>query len=354
MIPPDDGRVAPCRNGAKHRRGKPCTPQNHSHEKGTIMLSKSDILTRVTEASTLVSDEHYAAAVETLHKLADSIKAEISLDAAKLGGHLDATKAALRVLKNAANYSRESIKYQWTDKNGRQCFMDGFRAYRLKEALDLPPRPDNAGESVDLDNILKGTMFSAEPLTLPSIGELKATIQTQRAEYRATNKGPMRKPFEPLWRFGDGLPVVNADYLIDTIAIMGEDADVRYSLTKDGKPNCVGMVHFTSNAGEAFLLPIRMASSSQPKPAAKPDPDVQDKLASLNERLNQTRKELTDAEKYQTNFAISCKRCASMYPDTWSISPDEFADYADWSNRADSLRGRIADLEKRIAEVQAA
>lgn len=321
-------------------------------------MNKTDILTRVTEASALVSEERYAAAIEALSKLADGLKADIRLDSAKSSGNLDATKAALRVLKNAANYSREGIKYPWIDGKDRQCFMDGFRAYRLKEALKLPPRPENAGEPIDLDKIMDTGTYSDECLTLPTIGELKASIQTQRAEWRATGKGKsvLRKPFSALWKFGDGQPAVDAEYLLDTLAIMGEGVEAHYSLTNEGKPNCVGPIQFTSERGDAILLPVRVFSDAdQPKAPEKPkDPDIEDKLASLNERLAKERKSLDDAVRHMENFALSCKRCATMYPDTWSISPEDFADYANWANYADETRKKIADYERRIAELKAA
>lgn len=321
-------------------------------------MTKTDILTRVTLASALVSDEHYAEALEALRSLADSLKADIRLESAKSSGSLDATKAALRVLKNAANYSREGIKYPWIDGKDRQCFMDGFRAYRLKTPLALPPRPEDTEKPIDLDKIMDTGTYSDECLTLPTIDELKASIQTQRAEWRATGKGKsvLRKPFSALWKFGDGQPAVDAEYLLDTMAIMGENAEAHCSLTKDGKPNCVGGIHFTSERGDAFLLPVRVFSDAdQPKAPEKPkDPDIADKLASRNERLARERKELADAERYIENFKVSCKRCAAMYPDTWSISPDEFADFAEWSNHADMIRERIAKLEQEIAELKAA
>ena len=319
-------------------------------------MNKTDILSRVAQANALVSDEHYAEALEALHALADGLKADIRLESAKGAGHLDATKAALRVLKNAANYSREGIKYPWIDAKGRQCFMDGFRAYRLNHSLALPPRPDDAGDPIDLEKIIVPGPYSADILTLPTIGELKASIQTQRAEWRATGERNMRKPFLAKWAFGDGLPTVNAEYLLDTLAIMGANAEARCQMTKDGKVNTLGIIRFTSECGDAILLPVRVFSDAdQPKAPEKPkDPDISDKLANRNDHLARERKELGEAERYIENFKTSCKHCAATYPDTWSISPDEFADFAEWSNHADMIRERIAKLEHEIAELKAA
>lgn len=322
-------------------------------------MNANNVLTAVDGAIANIDTNMPNGAKAILLELAELCKAEIRLNDARGVGKLDATKAALRIMKTSEK-TRRALAFPWTNNQGRQCFMDGFHAFRLTEPLALPERPADAGEPIDLDGLIGSRSYYGDDdcLPLPSAADVRVFIAEEKAKFNATYKTRAERnkaEFVAKWHFGEGLPYCNAEYLLDVLTIMGDDVTLHAS-KKDGKPNLVGPIHFVSKRGDGILLPIRVFDDANaPKQAEKPkDPDVADKLASLNERLTRARKDADEARKYLSNFAESCKRCAAMYPDTWSISPDEFADMVQWRNHLDTCNAKVAELEKHIAELNAA
>lgn len=138
--------------------------------------------------------------------------------------------AVKRVIKSAKNSIRNVHGY-WIDSEERQCFCDGYRAIRLKKHMD----GFDAVEGINLDNLMT---VDGEPteLQLPTIGELKACIAEQ--------KGRSQKRYD----FGDGLPLVNPEYLRDMMEIFPNAAVKSYGINRP--------IIFESDAGDGLMLPI--------------------------------------------------------------------------------------------------
>ena len=234
-----------------------------STEGGQHRMNTQDILARVRTAISLLDPDHSVCAKIELHKLADDLEAKIRLETASQRGSLDAVKTITRMLNDVKKSNRPALAYAWTDDQGRQCACDGFRAYRLKDALPLEARPEDAGKPINLDNIFHAPVSDPElALELPTVGELKAHIAVETANARATLSRAERKNFTPIWDFGEGKPAVNAGFLLDMLAVMGNDAKA-FADTLTGKMNALATVWFTSERGDALLLPMRIAEKKE-------------------------------------------------------------------------------------------
>ena len=185
-----------------------------------------------------------------LERLREEAAAEIRREEAKNGGKLNRTKAAERVIKNAKSYqaARECFHGAWNNANGLQCICDGFQAYRLREALPLEPIPEKT-EPIDVNCIV--TPNQGEPLKLPELSELRAYIKTKKAELKAKKDKSI-----VIYDFGEGLPAVNAEYLLTALELLPGCT----ATTSKLRPltNCI---YFESSSGDGVICPIRKGAN---------------------------------------------------------------------------------------------
>lgn len=150
-----------------------------------------------------------------------------------------------RMLKSA---NREALQSTWTDESGRQCACDGFRAYRLKEALPLPVAPENAAP-INLPAIFDPILRRKNiPIPHTERGDVKAYIEIQRAEHG--------RHYTPEWSFGPGLPTVNAVYLFELLSVFPD------AVLYTEEDNEISPLYAVSECGDGLLLPLRKAKKT--------------------------------------------------------------------------------------------
>lgn len=214
-------------------------------------MTTETILARVNAAMALC--EGQTPAHLELSALRDDLAAQVRKEAASSRGVGNAAATIQRMLNGLKkNAGRRSLHYAWIDAKGRQCACDGFRAYRLNEPLPLEPRPDDAGDGIDLDkvvpNIAAGT-FDALPM--PRYADIKAHISLERA---ANGRKAVA-----LWDFGPGRPVVDASYLADLVAVLPDAAEI---YVQRGPAGLISPLYARSERGDAVLLPVRCANGA--------------------------------------------------------------------------------------------
>lgn len=159
------------------------------------------------------------------------VMAKEELGKAKGGTAYSAFK---RIIKRCEN--RAQLHGVWRDTEGRSCVCDGYLAVRLHKHVE----GFNEVNGVDLDKIFPDSTYFADPveLEIPTPGGLKINK-------RKLNDG------RTLYDFGEDLPLVDAKLLKDVMDCLPNAKAVadRGSTTK--------MIYFTSDAGDAILLPVR-------------------------------------------------------------------------------------------------
>lgn len=264
------------------------------------------ILARVHEILAL-SDEPTPTRTE-LAKLADELADQVRAEIAFSSGVGNAAKTISAMLKHIRSRElyRTSLHYGWIDAKGRQCFCDGFRAYRLTEHIPTEDRPADAGAPINLDQIVP-TITPAEyyTLPLPSVAELKTHIALERAENgRRAN---------PLWDFGDAAPTVNAAYLLDVLAVL---PDATEAYVRRGAAGITSPMLIQGKRGEALLLPVRCQRCNE-KAAAAAQADTDASAARDAEKRRATLLEL-----------LRCYRDELERDPEYALTPDEFAHIA--------------------------
>jgi len=255
-----------------------------------------------------VAGEMYA----RLNNLAEDLAAQVRDEYAAASGRLNGAQAITRMLDTVKKQNRPALAYAWEDADGRQCACDGFRAFRLNAENHLPlePRPDDAGKPIDLDKVFPARPIDdpAMALELPTAQELKAHIALKRAEW--TGK---RSDFGCQWDFGEGKPQVNARYLLDTLAVMGDGVRA-FAATTTGAMSSLAMVWFTGERGDALLLPVRK------------DKETGDALKAAN-----AEDEAQRAQRRRAYNADTVKRMLDYYREKlerdpeYAMTPDYFA-----------------------------
>lgn len=169
---------------------------------------------------------------EALPALEIYLMAKDELGKAKGGTAYSAFK---RIIKRNGDI-RKNLAGVWTDADGRSCVCDGYLAVRLKKPMEgfenVP--------GVDLDKVFPNESYFTDPVEveIPTPGELKINkrkLTTGKAVYD----------------FGDDLPMVDAAFLKDVMDCLPDAKAVteRNSTTR--------LIYFTSDRGDAILLPVR-------------------------------------------------------------------------------------------------
>ena len=141
-----------------------------------------------------------------LAKLILDVKSDMEMDYAKKNGVGEKLKSAKRILKRAKG--RPVLEYAYTEESGIQNICDGFCLVRLTEPLTLPELPSKE-RYIDVKRVMP-KQINPITLTLPSINELKSYYKLKKAE----------KPKVVHYDFGEELPLVNAEMLIDVMTLV--------------------------------------------------------------------------------------------------------------------------------------
>ncbi len=183
--------------------------------------------------------------VPALITLCAALRDEMRTEANKAGGKANIEKAMRAIIKNAPDHQRQLQGAIVLD--GKQYVCDGYRAIRINTPIDLPAAPVPC--TLDIDRIFEDARRNATtPLETPTLGELKTYIKLKKAENKAKyGKGANKETI--LWDFGEGLPVVNAVYLLDILTAFPDATITCYIMTAP--------LYFSHADGDAILLPVR-------------------------------------------------------------------------------------------------
>lgn len=198
-------------------------------------MNTEKMLSDILKLKTLMGNGDITAKA-IIDSLEESIKQEIRHETAKARGGLAFVKALEKLL--AVNTDE---RWKGTSKQGNTWnVVCPYMGVRLNEKPELEENLNN----FDFNGCIPKE-FEKEILQLPTIAELKAHIKIQKAE----NKG--KKNFLPTWDFGEGLPYVNANYLLNMQEIFRDVKSVQLgkSSAKWRSP-----LYFKSEIGDGILL----------------------------------------------------------------------------------------------------
>ena len=199
------------------------------------------ILARVNEVLALNDD--FVTVRCKLESLSADLAEQVRTEYAASRGEANAAKTISALLKAVRkDCGKTALHYAWIDGKGRQCVCDGYRAFRLNEALPLEERPADAGDPINLDKVVPDIRKGYAAAALPGAKEVKAFIALERAA-----KG---RKVSPVWDFGKDKPAVNAAYLVDLLNVLPDATEIYY-----GGP--FAPLYAKSERGDAVLLPVR-------------------------------------------------------------------------------------------------
>lgn len=198
---------------------------------------EKSIISRCSEAALAGVKYSNPLPVIALAMLKAGIEENIRNSAAKSSGKLAVLKAASRIIKSG------KLDYPWTGDDGRQYFCSGYHMVALNEHLDLPDGKENHS----VEKILSAESASCYScrIEVPTVAYLKAYIKIEKVK---SNK---KKGDKVLYDFGDDLPVVDANFLLDILECLPEP--LCYVRREHGtKSN----IYFLSESGDGVLLPV--------------------------------------------------------------------------------------------------
>lgn len=269
------------------------------------------ILARVNEVLAL-NDEPTTARCK-LEALSADLAEQVRAEYAASRGEANAARTISALLKaNKKDSGRTALHYAWIDGKGRQCVCDGFRAFRLNEALPLEERPADAGEPLNLDKVVPDIRRGYAAAALPGAKEVKAFIALERAA-----KG---RKVSPVWDFGKGKPAVNAAYLLDLLNVLPDAAEIYC-----GGP--FSPMYAKSERGDAVLLPVR----AEAKNAEYAE------YAEAQRARQQAAKDAADRDKFRAdvlgNMLEKYNERVQNDPQ-YALTPDDFANMVQYVSPA--------------------
>ena len=270
------------------------------------------ILARVNEVLAL-NDDDLSTARCKLEALSADLAEQVRAEYAASRGEANAARTISALLKaNKKDSGRTALHYAWIDGKGRQCVCDGFRAFRLNEALPLEERPADAGEPLNLDKVVPDIRRGYAAAALPGAKEVKAFIALERAA-----KG---RKVSPVWDFGKGKPAVNAAYLLDLLNVLPDAAEIYC-----GGP--FSPMYAKSERGDAVLLPVR----AEAKTAEYAE------YAEAQRARQQAAKDAADRDKFRAdvlgNMLEKYNERVQNDPQ-YALTPDDFANMVQYVSPA--------------------
>ncbi len=204
-----------------------------------------------------VSDPYGSDMINAGHQLALLIRA-IRTDMAQQYQRDDKRRtsaAAIRRIGKASASKQGKLRPHFAgaflDEQGRQCVTDGFVLLRLNKpsnVLEWAQTPNDPHVYDTMPELLNSDGATVT-LNLPTAAEVRAKIASDKAKFKASSRSKY-EDFSTCYNWGDGLPMVNALYLLDILeALPGCTAACR--------PNELSCVYFHSPDGDALIMPIR-------------------------------------------------------------------------------------------------
>lgn len=242
-----------------------------------------------------------------LRDLAADVSAMVRADYASQKGVSSPLRALNALIKACRKRDfREELHYAWTDGKGRQCWTNGFIAFRLIDHLPLEPRPDHLRpEPIDLDKIFPASFEGYTRLDLPSLKDVRAFIALRRAEDGSKA--------DAIWDFGFRRPLVNASLLLDLLTVLPGATEVYVKADSHISPLFVRCA-----AGEAALYPLRPDPKSEKAAEFRTDDSPSDDLPVIH-HLHSC--DITPDWHFTRSEVI--KPDGSTFPAEYSVTPRE-------------------------------
>ena len=197
------------------------------------------------------------ALIDALARIEYYTQEDIKSQAAKSAGRADVKKLLEKVCKSAEKIRPGSpMSKDAHDDAGRQIVCDGYRLYRITEPVELAAEYTGTGldnPAVKFASKIDASDYTRE-LPVPTAADLKIIITDQKAKNKAS-KSKCKVP--AIYDFGDGLPAVNAEYLLDVINLYGENVKLTAAASN------LSPIFIESETGDGLLFPVKKPAAAE-------------------------------------------------------------------------------------------
>lgn len=167
-------------------------------------------------------------------------------------------KAAKKIIKLMDKTDKKpEYAGAYINDKGKQVIGCGVMVVRLNEPLSIVQAEQKMTSFDRVFDINKGEEQTT--LEIPTIADLKDYIKTKKEQNPEKYKGRNKEPI--FYDFGITennviLPLVNAEYLLIMLEILGNDSQVTWSHSANYNK---GYIFFKSSKGDGILCPVRRA-----------------------------------------------------------------------------------------------
>lgn len=162
---------------------------------------------------------------------------------------ISALKRILKMGKGEPCYRETQYSHIVKDEYGenKEVYMSPYCLVRLANPLDF--LGSNEKLSFNINGIMKNAKNDKNQLELPNLIKLKAYVKNQKDKWKEKNK--KTKDFCCFYDFGNNLPVVNAEFLINIMEALPE------ATAYSGNNYNYDFIYFTDGKGnDGVLIPV--------------------------------------------------------------------------------------------------
>lgn len=214
------------------------------------------IKNNIDNTHTITSDGYF-----TLESLIAMVQENIREETAKSNGKANAYKVVTKLLnkfRTKVSGTHSIINSYPYETDTAQYVCDGYRLFKFTEFLPLEKCPDTLIKHYDyqpmnLEKIFKNNTIGRtckEILNKPTLAELKLYIKLKKMENKANKKND-----NIIFDFGDKLPAVNAEFLLDVYQALGNDFNIYCG---ENQPETTPLwIKSDDGETEAILMPVK-------------------------------------------------------------------------------------------------
>lgn len=212
-------------------------------------MKNDKLLTELLRIKADLVDHQEPVAYFALQNLIAEVEEEIRDECNKASGNGNVGKAAERILRSASRDRRECFHKAYRGKKG-VLLCDSYRAVRfnLDTAPVLVEHPERY-DYPDIDRIIDGSKYNDVPVNVPSLGELRAFIKTEKARLKAKKEKGVRL------KLNEGTETeihLDAEFLLDML-----EALPCATVTASRQRTAISAIYFKAENGDGVLLPLR-------------------------------------------------------------------------------------------------
>lgn len=203
-------------------------------------MTKEKMLQAINKALEIAKKEYIYGISTELDHVKEALESEIMVANAKTSGKDKEKKLLDAIIKRAMKKNNKVLHGSWM-YNNMTCVVDGWTLAAINGTIETVKIPDDC-KPFDIGKMIEISTDTMTAHTVPIVSALKSEIKIAKASAGHT------KYKRVVFCFGENMPTVNAEFLVDFVNCFGN----KCFYTDKKQP-----IYFQNEIGTGLILPIK-------------------------------------------------------------------------------------------------